>query len=230
MRVLLIEDDLNTGQSLFASLKNADYSVDWVRDGSSGRSAIKTAGYAVVLLALGLHSMGGLELLRALRACGNTVPVLMLAAQGDPEKHAQSLDAGADDCVLKPVDFRGLTARMRAVLRRRAGSATSLIGNESLGLDLEKRVLSCNGVASSLSAREFALMHAFMERPGAILSRCQLEERIYGWGREVESNAVDVLIHMIRKRFGRSLIRNVRGLGWSVMGDSSRMDQVPVTS
>jgi two-component system, OmpR family, response regulator len=112
---------------------------------------------------------------------------------------------------------RELCARLRAVLRRRAGYATSRIGDEPLGLDLEKRTLHCNGIAASLSAREFALMHSFLERPGAILSRSQLEDRIYGWGREVASNAVDVLIHSMRKRFGQTLIRNVHGNGWTVM-------------
>jgi len=123
--------------------------------------------------------------------------------------------------MLKPFDVRELLARLRAVLRRRAGCATSRIGDESLGLDLEKRTLHCNGVASALSPREFALMHSSLERPGAIVSRRQLEDRIYGWGREVESNAVDVLIHSIRKKFGQSLIRNVRGLGFA--GPMSRV-------
>jgi two-component system OmpR family response regulator len=118
--------------------------------------------------------------------------------------------------MLKPVDLRELLARLRAVLRRRAGYATSRIGDESLSLDLEMRTLHRNGIATALSAREFALMHSFLERPGTILSRSQLEDRIYGWGREVGSNAVDVLIHSMRKRFGQSLIRNVRGLGWTV--------------
>lgn len=127
-----------------------------------------------------------------------------------------SLDIGADDCVLKRIEVRELLARIRAVLRRKAGYATSRIGCESLSLDLNKRLLSCNGVASSLSAREFALMHAFLERPGMILSRGQLEDRLYGWGKEVESNAVDVLIHTMRKKFGQSMIRNVRGIGWTV--------------
>jgi two-component system OmpR family response regulator len=127
------------------------------------------------------------------------------------------LDAGADDCVVKPFDAHEILARVRAVLRRRAGYATSRIGAESLQLDLERRTLCVKGVASALSAREFALMHAFMERQGTIFSRSQLEERIYGWGREVESNAIDVLIHSMRKKFGQSLIRTIRGLGWTVM-------------
>jgi two-component system OmpR family response regulator len=155
--------------------------------------------------------------LRALRAAGNNVPVLVLTKRDDPEARAHSLDVGADDCVRKPVEACELLARIRAVLRRVAGYATSHIGDASLSLDLDKRILRRNGVASELSAREFALMHAFLERPGKILSRSQLEDRLYGWGKEVESNAVDVLIHSVRKKFGQSLIRNVRGIGWTMM-------------
>jgi two-component system, OmpR family, response regulator len=217
MRVLLVEDDLQIGKGLRRALINAHYSVDWVRDGNAGRLAIDAASYTVVLLDLGLPGVGGIDLLRELRAAGNRVPVLILTARDDLETRVCTLDTGADDCLLKPFDVHELLARVRAVLRRRAGYATSRIGDESLQLDLERRTLCCKGVASALSAREFALMHTFMERPGAILSRGQLEERIYGWGREVESNAIDVLIHSMRKKFGQSLIRNIRGLGWTVM-------------
>jgi two-component system OmpR family response regulator len=212
----MVEDDLQIGQNLFRALKEAHYTVDWIRHCNADNVAIGSTCYAAVLLDLGPSVVGGINMLKALRAAGNSVPVLSLTARDDPDTRARSLDVGADDCMLKPVDVRELLARLRAVLRRRAGCATSRIGDESLGLDLEKRTLYCNGVASALSAREFALMHSFLERPGAILSRQQLEDRIYGWGREVESNAVDVLIHSIRKRFGQSLIRNVRGLGWAV--------------
>ncbi|MEX3973763.1 response regulator transcription factor [Paraburkholderia caribensis] len=220
MRVLMVEDDLQIGQSLFRALKDAHYTVDWLRDGKSASVAIESTSYAAVLLDVGQPNVGGIKLLRSLRELGNRVPVMSLTAQDDIDARVGSLDAGADDCVLKPIDVRELCARLRAVLRRRAGYATSRIGDESLGLDLEKRTLHCNGKAASLSAREFALMHSFLERPGAILSRRQLEDRIYGWGREVESNALDVLIHSMRKRFGQSLIRNVRGMGWMVTNPS----------
>jgi two-component system OmpR family response regulator len=216
MRVLLVEEDLQIGQSLLRALKDADCSVDWVRDGKAGSLAIKTAYYAVVLLDLGPSDADGIDFVRALRTAGNDVPILILTALDDLDARVDSLDNGADDCVRKPFEVRELLARIRAVLRRKAGYATSRIGGESLNLDLDKRMLCCNGVASSLSAREFALMHAFLERPGMILSRGQLEDRLYGWGKEVESNAVDVLIHTMRKKFGQSLIRNVRGLGWTV--------------
>jgi two-component system, OmpR family, response regulator len=216
MRVLLVEDDLQIGQSLLRALKDANYSVDWVRDGASGWRAISDTEYTVVLLDLGLPKMGGLELLRQARTASNEVPVLILTARDDLDARVQGLDIGADDYLLKPFQVPELLARIRAVLRRKAGHAVSCLGNEAISLDLDKRVLTCNGVSSVLSAREFALMHAFLERPGTILSREQLEDKLYGWGREVESNAVDVLIHSVRKKFGTSVIRNVRGLGWTV--------------
>jgi two-component system, OmpR family, response regulator len=221
MRVLLVEDDLQIGQSLLRALQDADYSVDWVRDGNAGSAAISTADYTVVLLDLGLPGMSGIDLLKNSRAAGNKVPVLILTARDDLEARVQGLDVGADDYVLKPFDVPELLARIRAVLRRKAGYAVSRLGDDSLNLDLDKRTLCCNGVTLVLSAREFALMLAFLERPGTILSRDQLEDRLYGWGKEVESNAVDVLIHSVRKKFGQSVIRNVRGLGWTVMlGDA----------
>lgn len=216
MRVLLVEDDLQIGQSLLHALKDANYSVDWVRDGAAGWRAIGAAEYTVVLLDLGLPKMGGFELLRQARNAGNEVPVLILTARDDLDTRVQGLDIGADDYLLKPFQVPELLARIRAVLRRKAGHAVSCLGTETVNLDLDKRALTCNGVTSVLSAREFALMHAFLERPGTILSREQLEDKLYGWGREVESNAVDVLIHSVRKKFGTSVIRNVRGLGWTV--------------
>jgi two-component system, OmpR family, response regulator len=223
MRVLLVEDDLQIGQSLMRALQDADYSVDWVRDGNAGSAAIAAAEYTVVLLDLGLPGMGGIELLKSARNAGNTVPVLILTARDDLEARVQGLDVGADDYVLKPFDVPELMARMRAVLRRKAGYASSRLGDDTLNLDLDKRTLCCNGVSSVLSAREFALMLAFLERPGTILSRDQLEDKLYGWGKEVESNAVDVLIHSVRKKFGQAVIRNVRGLGWTVMlGDAAK--------
>jgi two-component system, OmpR family, response regulator len=217
MRILLIEDDLQIGQSLLRALKDAEFNVDWVRDGIAGRTALAATEYTVVLLDLGLPGMDGIELLRTARASGNAVPVLILTARDDLDSRVQGLDVGADDYLLKPFDVPELLARIRAVIRRKAGYASSRLGVESLCLDLDKRTLTCNGAETVLSAREFALMLAFLERPGTILSREQLEDRLYGWGKEVESNAVDVLIHSVRKKFGQSVIRNVRGLGWTVM-------------
>jgi two-component system, OmpR family, response regulator len=221
MRVLLVENDLDIGRKLFSALKGADYTVDWVRNGQDGRNAIENTCYTVALLKQGLPGLCGIDLLKASRAAGNTVPVLLLSANDDPETRTRGLDTGADDFVLKPFDTRELLARIRAVLRRTAGYSTSRIGDATISLDLDKRTLSFNGNESMLSAREFVLMHAFMERRGRVLSRDQLEERLYGWGKEVESNVVDVLIHGMRKKYGQSLIRNIRGIGWTVMPSES---------
>jgi two-component system, OmpR family, response regulator len=217
MRVLLIEDDVQIGTSLLRALKDADYAVDWVRDGVAGSEAMSAASYTVVLLDLGLPGMTGIELLRRARAAGNAVPVLILTARDDLDTRVQGLDVGADDYVLKPFDTPELLARIRAVLRRKAGYAVSRLGDEFISLNLDERTLTCGGTAGALSAREFALMLALMERPGTIFSRDQLEDRLYGWGKEIESNAIDVLIHSVRKKFGPGVIRNVRGLGWTVM-------------
>ncbi|WP_243048215.1 response regulator transcription factor [Dyella sp. RRB7] len=223
MRVLLVEDDLQIGPSLLHALQDADYSVDWVRDGASGWRAISSAEYTVALLDLGLPKMSGIELLRMIRTNGNPVPVLILTAREDLDTRVEGLDLGADDYMLKPFQVPELLARIRAVLRRKAGYAVSCLGNETLNLNIDTRTLNCNGVSSVLSAREFALMLALLERPGTILSREQLEDKLYSWGKEVESNAVDVLIHSVRKKFGASVIRNVRGLGWTVsLNDSSK--------
>jgi two-component system OmpR family response regulator len=217
MRVLLVENDLDIGRKLFSALKGADYKVDWVRSGQDGRTAIENACYTVALLKQGLPGLCGIDLLKASRAAGNAIPVLLLSANDDPEMRTRGLDTGADDFVLKPFDTQELLARIRAVLRRTAGYPTSRIGDATISLDLDKRTFLFNGTESMLSAREFVLMHAFLERRGRVLSRGQLEERLYGWGKEVESNAVDVLIHGMRKKYGQSLIRNIRGIGWTVM-------------
>lgn len=218
MRILLIEDDLQIGKNLMRALKEgAHFSVDWVRDGVAGQEALADATYTIILLDLGLPRMGGLELLRALRASGNPTPLLILTAHDNLQTRVQGLDAGADDFLLKPFEVPELLARIRAVLRRKAGYATSNLGDDTICLNLDTRKLTVAGHSEILSAREFALMLALLERPGTIFSRSQLERRIYGWGEEVESNAIDVLIYSVRKKFGASAIRNVRGLGWTVL-------------
>lgn len=216
MRVLLVEDDTMIGQSLSHALESNGWSVDWVRDGQLAQSALDDGGYACVLLDLGLPKRDGVEVLRHARAKGDRTPVLVLTARDGLEDRIQGLDLGADDYLLKPYEFRELLARMRAVIRRRDGSAHSVIGGTTVQLDLTTREVLVHGERQPLSAREFALLHALLERPGAILSRDQLESRIYGWGEEVMSNAVDVLIHGMRKKLGADTIRNVRGLGWRI--------------
>lgn len=221
MRVLLVEDDAMIGQSLAQALGSNGWSVDWVRDGVQAQGALDDGGYACVLLDLGLPQRDGTEVLRRARGQGNVTPVLVLTARDGLEDRIGGLDLGADDYLVKPFEFRELLARMRAVIRRRDGSAHSLIGTQAMQLDLTTREAVVQGERAALSAREFALLHALLERPGAILSREQLESRIYGWGEEVTSNAVDVLIHGMRRKFGADSIRNVRGLGWRIAADAA---------
>lgn len=217
MRVLLVEDDDMIGRSLSQALERHGWSVDWVRDGLLAQSALADGDYACVLLDLGLPKRDGVEVLRQARSRGDATPVLVLTARDGVEDRIRGLDLGADDYLVKPYELGELLARMRAIIRRRDGSAHSLIGTPGMQLDLTTREVMVNGERSALSAREFALLHALLERPGAILSRDQLESRIYGWGEEVMSNAVDVLIHGMRKKLGADAIRNVRGLGWRIV-------------
>jgi DNA-binding response OmpR family regulator len=216
MRVLLVEDDEMIGHSLREALGSHGWSVDWVKDGLLAQSALADGDYACVLLDLGLPKRDGVEVLRQARSGGDATPVLVLTARDGLDDRVAGLDLGADDYLLKPYELRELLARMRAVIRRRDGSAHSVIGTTAVQLDITTREVLVQGERSQLSAREFALLHALLERPGAILSREQLENRIYGWGEEVSSNAVDVLIHGMRRKLGADAIRNVRGLGWRV--------------
>lgn len=216
MRALLVEDDEMIGRSLARALQGAGWSVDWVRDGTLAESALADGGYTCVLLDLGLPGQDGTVVLRHARQRGDATPVLVLSARDRPVDRVAGLDLGADDYLPKPFELQELLARMRAVVRRRDGSAHSVIGTAALRLDLSTREAQVGQATEALTAREFALLHALLERPGAILSREQLENRIYGWGEEVTSNAVDVLIHGMRRKLGADTIRNVRGLGWRV--------------
>jgi DNA-binding response OmpR family regulator len=216
VRALLVEDDDMIGRSLRQALGVAGWSVDWVQDGALANAALSDGGYACVLLDLGLPTLDGLEVLRRARARGDLTPVVVLTARDALDDRVQGLDIGADDYLPKPFQMSELLARMRAVVRRRGGVAQSVLGPPALQLDLATREVVRHGVRDALTAREFALLHALLERPGAILSREQLEKRIYGWGEEVTSNAVDVLIHGMRRKLGADAIRNVRGLGWRV--------------
>lgn len=217
MRALLVEDDAMIGEGLVAALHAAGISADWLRDGDAGALAVREHEYDFVLLDLGLPGINGLDLLKALRRRGVETPVLIITARDGLDDRVFGLDLGADDYLVKPFEIRELLARIRALIRRRAGRAVSrLIAGTTTELDIESHQLSHAGMSQVLPAREFALMHALMERPGRILSRAQIEERIYGWGEEVESNAVDVLIHSVRRKFGRDIILNIRGAGWMV--------------
>jgi two-component system OmpR family response regulator len=216
MRLLLIEDDPMIGDGLRRSLSTEGYAVDWVRDGEGAEAALRAGGHALVLLDLGLPDADGLNLLRSARMVGNDVAVLILTARDGLDSRVAGLDLGADDYLVKPFETRELLARMRAVLRRRAGRASARLITADTELDMESHALTHAGATAVLSAREYALMHALMERPGRILSRAEIEERIYGWGEEVESNAVDALILSIRRKVGKGVILNLRGAGWMV--------------
>lgn len=216
MRVLLIEDDRMVGEGLALALGNAGMSVDWAHDGLDGELAIEGGTYAVILLDLNLPGKAGLDILRDLRRRAQTTPVLIITARDGGSDRIVGLDLGADDYIVKPFEVGELLARIRAVLRRQRGHAVSTIGNGRLTLDLASHEATFDDARSVLPAREFALLQALLERPGTILTRAQLEERIYGWGEEVESNAIDALIYSVRKKLGKDVIRNLRGAGWLV--------------
>ena len=218
MRVLLVEDDLMIGEAVQAALKDASYAADWVKDGLTALSTIASQHYDLVLLDLGLPGKDGLEVLSRIRAQANAVPLLIITARDGLEDRLRGLDGGADDYVLKPFEMTELLARMRAVLRRKGGSAVPLLSNGVLSLDPATRQATVLGSAAGaqLSNREFALLQALLVRPGAILSRSELEDRIYGWGEEVESNAVEFIIHALRRKLGSAVIKNIRGVGWMV--------------
>lgn len=217
MRVLLVEDDLMIGQVVQDALRDASCAADWVEDGQLALSALATEHYDVVLLDLGLPRQSGLSVLASLRAGGNLVPVLILTARDALEDRIAGLDAGADDYLVKPFEMAELLARMRAVWRRKEGIASPVLSNGVVTLELAtKQATVAEGEPQQLTNREFALLQALLVRPGAILSKAELEERLYGWGEEVESNAVEFLIYGLRKKLGASVIRNVRGLGWLV--------------
>lgn len=216
MRVLVVEDDPMIGASLRTGLSAQGMAVDWVLTGADANESIAVNHYEVVLLDLGLPDMTGLEVLKNVRNGKRKTPVLIVTARDDLHSRVTGLDLGADDYIVKPFDFTEMMARIRAVVRRQAGHLASRIESGEITLDLASHEVSFRGATHVLPAREFALLQALAERPGTILSRNQLEEKLYGYGQEVESNAVDVLIFYIRKKFGSDIIRNIRGAGWMV--------------
>jgi len=216
MRLLLVEDDPMIGEGIRKGLRQDGFAVDWVRDGQAAELAVANDVYELVVLDLGLPRKDGLEVLASLRRKGNSVPVLVLTARDAVTDRIKGLDSGADDYVVKPFDLDELGARIRALLRRRAGRADSVVEHGKLTVNASTHQATFRGQDLALSAREFAVLEALIERPGAILSRAQLEERLYGWGEEVESNAVEVYIHSLRRKLGADFIRNVRGVGYMV--------------
>ncbi|MDO5638896.1 MAG: response regulator transcription factor [Neisseria sp.] len=216
MRILLLEDDGMIAEAMRDTLKAAGYSADWVRDGEEAETALAAHDYPLALLDVGVPKKSGLAVLATLRQRRADTAVILVTARDALEERVEGLDLGADDYVVKPFEPEELLARIRAVIRRHAGSSEPLIGNGVLTLNPATREISREGSSHRLSAREYALLHALLLRPGAVLSRQELEERIYGWNEEVESNAVEFLIHSIRKKLGSDAIKNVRGLGWLV--------------
>lgn len=219
MRLLLVEDDAMIGRAVRLGLGNAGFTVDWVRDGRAAELALANGVYDVAVLDLGLPGKDGMELLRGLRARRDPLPVLIVTARDAVPDRIAGLNAGADDYVLKPFDLDELVARVRALLRRRAAGGAPLLECGNLTLDPVRHEVRQNGCEVVLSAREFALLEALMQRPGAVLSREQLEDTVYGWGEEIGSNAVEVHLHKLRRKLGPDSIRNVRGVGYKVTGE-----------
>ena len=222
MRLLLVEDDRMIGDSLRQALKIEGHAVDWVYDLTAARAALQTERFDGLLLDLGLPEApgatvkpaGGIELLKQLRARGDATPVIVLTARDALPDRVTGLDAGADDYLVKPFELDELLARLRAVLRRHAGRADSALEHAGVRLDPATRQVPKDGAPVLLSAREFAVLEALMQRPGAVLSRAQLEDRLYGWGDAVESNAVSVYVHQLRKKLGAEFIQSMRGVGY----------------
>lgn len=216
MRILLVEDDAMIGAAIQGALHDAGYAADWVQNGPSALNAMSAQHYDLVLLDLGLPGKDGISVLRSVRNKDNPVPIMIITARDTLEDRVNGLDTGADDYLIKPFEMAELFARIRAVVRRKNGASNPILSNHLLQLDPVTREASVQGVAVRLSGREFSLLQALLLRPGAILSRSELEDRIYGWNEEVESNAVEFLIHSLRKKLGSEVIKNVRGVGWMV--------------
>lgn len=217
MRVLLVEDDPMIGEAVQETLKDASYAVDWARNGQTAINSVRDQHYDVVLLDLGLPGKDGMEVLASIRSRDQSTPVLIITARSELQDRLRGLDGGADDYILKPFDMAELLARVRAVWRRKGGSAAPVLSNGVVSLDpATKEASARDNDQVQLSNREFSLLQALLVRPGAILSRHDLEDRIYGWGEEVESNAVEYLIHALRRKLGSDVIKNVRGMGWMV--------------
>ena len=216
MRLLLVEDDTMIGEVVLDLLRAEHYAVDWVKDGDMADTALQTQGYDLVLLDLGLPRKDGLDVLRTMRARKDRTPVLIATARDSVQQRIAGLDAGADDYVLKPYDLDELLARLRALLRRSAGRAEPVFEYNNISINPATREVLVDGKPATLSAREWAVLEALIARPGAVLSRAQLEEKLYSWRDEVSSNAVEVYIHGLRKKLGSELIQNVRGVGYMV--------------
>jgi two-component system, OmpR family, response regulator QseB len=220
MRLLLIEDDDMLGRAARHGLVRAGFAVDWAKDARTAHLALANGVYDLALLDLGLPDGNGMDLLRGLRRAGNGIPVLIASARDTVKDRVAGLEAGADDYVLKPFDLEELIARVRALLRRHAGSAGPFFQHGDLVLDPVRKEVTRANERVELSAREFAVLEALMQRPGAVLSRDMLEEAVYGWGHEVASNTIEVHVHHLRRKLGNGVIRNVRGVGYRLCNEA----------
>lgn len=216
MRILLAEDDLLLGDGLRAGLRQSGFQVDWVRDGAAAERELRAEPYAAAVLDLGLPLMDGMDVLAAVRRAGVTLPVLVLTARDTVPERIRGLDLGADDYVVKPVDLDELAARLRALVRRAHGQPHERLLAQDVVLEPAARSVSLAGAPVALSAREFDLLHVLMLNAGRVLSREQIEQQLYSWGQEVESNAVEVHVHNLRRKLGAGLIHTVRGVGYTL--------------
>jgi two-component system, OmpR family, response regulator QseB len=216
MRILLVEDDPQLGDGLMVGLRQAGFAVDWVRDGHAADLALSSETFDLVVLDLGLPRLSGMEVLKRARDRGRTAPVLILTARDATGDKVAGLDAGADDYLVKPVDLDELTARIRALTRRSAGRAAPLLTHGDLALDPAAHSVTLAGQPVELASREFALLQMLLESAGRVLTRSQLEQSLYGWGDEPDSNALEVHIHHLRRKLGSELIRTLRGVGYTI--------------
>lgn len=223
MRILLAEDDPLLGDGLRAGLRQLGFQVDWVRDGEAAERELRAQPYAAAVLDLGLPLKDGLDVLASVRAQGLSLPVLILTARDGIPDRVRGLDLGADDYVVKPVDLNELAARLRALVRRAHGRPTESLQAQDVVIDVAARSVNQAGAPITLSTREFDLLHALMLNAGRVMSREQLEQHLYSWGQEVDSNAVEVHIHHLRKKLGSALIQTVRGVGYLLVRDSPKL-------
>lgn len=221
MRILLAEDDPLLGDGLRAGLRQAGFQVDWVRDGAAAEAELRAQPYAAAVLDLGLPRMDGIDVLFAVRRAGITLPILVLTARDAIPERIRGLDVGADDYVVKPIDLNELAARLRALIRRAHGQPQQRLAAQGIELDPAARMVWKDGKAVSLSAREFDLLQALMLSANRVLSREQIEQQVYGWGQEVESNAVEVHVSNLRRKLGNASIVTVRGVGYLLPRDES---------
>lgn len=216
MRILLVEDDNLLGNGVCAGLRREDNAVDWVKNGETALSAIRDTQYDCMILDIGLPKMSGLDVLSSMRDANNDTPVLILTAMDDTADRVKGLDAGADDYLVKPFEFAELCARLRALTRRTRGHASEIIRYQEINIDTTAHTVIYQDTPVELSRREFTLLVELISNKGRVLSRHHLEQKLYSWGDEIESNTIEVYIHHLRKKFYAELIKTVRGIGYIV--------------